>query len=201
MAKDPVTARDLDARTSTVYPAEFAHVTEGRSKRALGTAFGLDQFGVNLTDLAPGSASALKHWHTAEDELVYVLDGEVTLLLGDEERVMRAGDIIGFKAGDPIGHAIVNRSDKTATLLEIGSRRMDVDEAFYPGADLKAGPDGAGDRLLTRADGSPIKGWMRVRRSVDWPGSKRNGSSRMRPAIRHTSTICRSEARPHRSKP
>ena len=152
-----ITAHDLPARTRTIYPAEFAHVTEGRARRALGNAFRLDQFGVNLTELAPGAASALKHWHSAEDELVYVLDGEVTLLIGDEEETMRAGDCIGFKAGEPLGHAIVNRSGASATILEIGSRRMDVDEAVYPGVDLRVEPDGRGGRRFTRADGTPLK--------------------------------------------
>lgn len=147
---------DLPAKTTTIYPAEFAHVTQGRAKRALGNAFGLDQFGVNLTDLAPGAATALKHWHSAEDELVYVLDGEVVALIGDDEETLRAGDCIGFKAGEETGHALVNRSDKPATILEVGSRRMDVDQADYPGLDLRVVPDGAGGRKFIRKDGSEV---------------------------------------------
>ncbi|MCC0012700.1 MAG: cupin domain-containing protein [Rhodobiaceae bacterium] len=151
-----IRARDIEARTKTVYPAEFAHVTNGRAKRALGNAFGLDQFGVNLTDLAPGAASALKHWHTQEDELVYVLSGEVVLLIGDDEEILTAGDCIGFKAGAATGHAIINRSGETATILEVGSRRMDIDEGHYPDVDLHVIPDGKGGRRFVRKDGSEV---------------------------------------------
>ena len=151
-----IRSREIEARTKTTYPGEFAHVTDGRAKRALGLAFGLDQFGVNLTDLAPGAASALKHWHTEEDEFVYVLAGEVVLLIGDEEETLTAGDCIGFKAGVETGHAIINRSGETATILEVGSRRMDVDEGHYPDPDidLRVIPDGKGGRRFVRKDGS-----------------------------------------------
>ena len=151
-----IRATDVEARTKTVYPAEFAPVTQGRAKRALGNAFGLDQFGVNLTELAPGAATALRHWHTAEDEFVYVLAGEVVLLIGDDEETLSAGDCIGFKAGVETGHAIVNRTGKTATILEVGSRRLDVDEGRYPDVDLWAVPDGKGGRRFVRKDGSEI---------------------------------------------
>ena len=151
-----IRARDIEARTKTIYPAEFASVTEGRAKRALGNAFGLDQFGVNLTDLAPGAASALKHWHTAEDEFVYVLAGEPTLLIGDSEETLRPGDCIGFRAGVETGHAIVNRTSETVTILEVGSRRMDVDHGTYPEHDLAVEPDGQGGRRFTRKDGSAV---------------------------------------------
>ncbi|MFN0265317.1 cupin domain-containing protein [Tepidamorphus sp. 3E244] len=151
-----IRAEDVAARTSTVYPAEFAHVTQGRAKRALAQGFGIDQFGVNLTDLAPGAATALQHYHTQEDEFVYVMAGEVTLLMGDTEEVLTAGDCIGFKAGVAVGHAFVNRSDKPARIMEVGSRRMDVDEGHYPGLNLRVIPNGKGGRHFVRKDGSEI---------------------------------------------
>lgn len=150
-----IRAEDIDARTATIYPADLADATAGRAKRALGNAFGLDQFGVNLTDLAPGAASALKHWHTHEDEFVLVLEGEVVLLIGDDEEILRAGECVGFKAGEPTGHAIVNRSGARARILEVGTRRPDVDEVRYPGLDLRLVPDGSGKRRFVRGDAEP----------------------------------------------
>lgn len=155
MAK-PVKALDVAARTSTVYPAEHADTTVGRAKRALGNVFELDQFGVNLTTLEPGSRSALRHWHSAEDEFVYVLKGTVTLVTNDGAAEMSAGDCIGFKAGVANGHHLINQSGHPASVLEIGSRRVDADEVGYPDDDLKVVPDGGGKRRFLRKDGSEI---------------------------------------------
>ena len=86
-------------RATTIYPAEYAKVTEGRIKTVLGNAAGLTQFGVNLTRLKPGAASALRHWHETEDEFVYIVEGEATLCEDGGETILRAGDCAGFKAG------------------------------------------------------------------------------------------------------
>src|SRR6516165_4024958 len=94
---------------SSLYPAQFRKVVDGRQRQRLGNAAGLTQFGVNLTRLKPGAASAQRHWHTAEDEFVYVLAGEVVLCEDGGEVVMRAGDAAGFKAGVTNGHCLVNR--------------------------------------------------------------------------------------------
>lgn len=153
---NPIRALDVAARTSTVYPAEFAGATAGRTKRALGNEFELDQFGVNLTTLKPGSQSALRHWHSEEDEFLYVLEGTVTLVTDDGATEMSAGDCIGFKAGVADGHHLINRSDCPAIVLEVGSRRIDVDEVGYPDHDLKIVPDGSGKRRFVRRDGSDI---------------------------------------------
>ncbi len=152
----PVRALDVAARTTTVYPAEFATRTEGRAKRALGNLFDLDQFGVNLTTLTPGAATALRHWHSDEDEFVFVLDGTVTLVTDTGEQVMAAGDCIGFKAGLANGHLIRNTGDAPALLLEIGTRRPDIDKVTYPDDDLVIMPDGSGKRIFRRKDGSAI---------------------------------------------
>jgi uncharacterized cupin superfamily protein len=90
---------NLRADQSTGYPEPFRQVVAGRIRKRLGDAAGLDQFGVNLTTLKPGASSAQRHWHTAEDELVYVLTGEVVLCEDGGETVLRAGDATGFKAG------------------------------------------------------------------------------------------------------
>jgi uncharacterized cupin superfamily protein len=148
-------AADAEPRTGTNYPEPFRARVEGRTKRALGDLFGLDQFGVNLTELQPGAFSALRHWHSHEDELVYVLEGEVALVTDEGEETLRPGDCVGFKAGAPVGHHLVNRTSLPARYLEIGSRRLEVDLVVYPHDDLEVRPDGSGRRRMVRKDGTP----------------------------------------------
>jgi uncharacterized cupin superfamily protein len=149
-------AADVEPRTGTNYPAELRGRVNGRLKRALGDLFGLDQFGANLTELPPGVHSALRHWHSHEDEFVYILEGEATLVTSAGEEVLRPGDCTGFKAGVADGHYLVNRTDRPVRYIEIGSRRLDVDRVTYPDDDLAAAPNGRGGRLMTRRDGSPF---------------------------------------------
>ena len=144
---------NVPVRTSTVYPAEFRDVVNGREKQPLGNAAGLTQFGVNLTRLKPGAASALRHWHQAEDELVYVLEGELVLIENEGETVMRPGDAAGFKAGVANGHHLINRSGRDAVYLEVGTRSA-RDHAEYPDVDLVYDKDGA-DLRLTHKNGEP----------------------------------------------
>ena len=148
-------AAEVEPRVGTNYPDEFRARIQGRAKRALGDLFGLDQFGVNLTELLPGAYSALRHWHSHEDELVYVLDGEITLVTDAGEEVLRSGDVVGFKAGVADGHHLVNRTDRPVRYLEVGSRRIEVDRVTYPDDDLDVRPDGTGKRRMTRKDGTP----------------------------------------------
>src|SRR5918998_4528060 len=121
----------IPVHTGTTYPEEFRHVVVGRERQRLGDAGGLTQFGVNLTRLRPGAASALRHWHEIEDELVYVLEGELVLVEDSGETVLRPGDAAAFKAGVANGHHLVNRSDREALLLEIGTRAAQ-DRGEYP---------------------------------------------------------------------
>ena len=148
-------ASDATPRTGSVYPAQFAEAVRGRAKRALGDLFGLDQFGVNITDLAPGAASALCHWHSAEDEFIYILEGTPTLVTDSGEELLGPGDCAGFKAGSRVGHCLVNRSDRPVVYLEMGSRRTDDDHVDYPGIDMLVVPDGSGKRRLVHRDGTP----------------------------------------------
>jgi uncharacterized cupin superfamily protein len=148
-------AAEVKPRVGTNYPEEFRVRIAGRAKRALGDLFGLDQFGVNLTELAPGAQSALRHWHSHEDELVYILEGEITLITDAGEEVLRPGDVAGFKAGVADGHHLVNRTERPVRYLEVGSRRIEVDRAVYPDDDLAVQPDGTGKRRMTRKDGTP----------------------------------------------
>ena len=120
------------------YPSPFDEPCRERFRRRLGDAAGLTQFGVNLLELPPGAWSSQRHWHTEEDEFVYVLEGEVVLVTDAGEEVLRRGDCAGFAAGAPDGHHLQNRSTRAVTVLEIGTRRPEDDEAFYPDIDLHA---------------------------------------------------------------
>ncbi len=120
---------------SSLYPSPFRERIAGRSKRRLGDACGLTRIGVNLVTLAPGAQSALRHWHTLEDEFVYVLEGEVTLVTGAGEQPLGPGTCAGYPAGARDGHHFVNRSGAPVRYLEIGNR-VDGDNAFYPDDDL-----------------------------------------------------------------
>lgn len=138
----------------TVYPSPFAARVEGRLKRRLGDHFGLVNFGINLTELAPGSVSALRHHHSRQDEFIYVLEGNPTLLVGDDEYLLGPGDCCGFPAGSGLASQLVNRSAAATRFLEIGDRTPG-DEVEYPDDDLKAvqRPDGSWEMM--HKDGRP----------------------------------------------
>jgi uncharacterized cupin superfamily protein len=136
------------------YPPPHDEKVAGRSKKRLGDAVGLTQFGVNLTTLKPDSASSLRHWHENEDEFVYVLEGELTLIEDDGETTLKAGDAAGFRAGVANGHCLVNRSVGDAVFLEIGSRAA-RERAHYPDFDLAVVKDETGVSFA-RKDGTPL---------------------------------------------
>jgi uncharacterized cupin superfamily protein len=144
----------VEARSGTSYPEPFRAPVDGRSRRALGDAFGLSKYGVNLVELRPGAWSAQRHWHSREDEFVYVVAGELTLVTDAGEQVMTPGMIAGFPAGRPDGHHLVNNADAVAVYLEIGDRDPE-DEVFYPDIDLKYVRASGGDRLFTHRNGDP----------------------------------------------
>jgi uncharacterized cupin superfamily protein len=129
--------------TGTRYPPPFDTPCLDRVRQVLGNAAGLTQFGVNLLRLTPGTWSSQRHWHTHEDEFVYVVAGEVVLVTDAGEEILRAGDAAGFRAGAANGHHLQNRSVADALVLEVGSRRPE-DEAHYPDIDLHALPGRAG---------------------------------------------------------
>jgi uncharacterized cupin superfamily protein len=131
---------DLEAApvtTGSRYPAPYDEPCRARFRTRLGDAAGLSQFGVNLLKLPPGTWSSQRHWHSAEDEFVYIIEGEVVLVTNAGEQVLRAGDSVGFKSGDADGHHLQNRSAREAVVLEIGSRRPEEDEVDYPDIDLR----------------------------------------------------------------
>jgi uncharacterized cupin superfamily protein len=123
------------------------------SELALGDQAGLSQFGVHLERLPPGSRSSLRHWHETEDEFVFVLDGEL-VLVEDRESVLRAGDAAAWKAGEPVGHCLENRSAAPATFLVVGTRAPQG-VVHYPDHDIVMRHDGQG-RTFSRPDGSPL---------------------------------------------
>jgi uncharacterized cupin superfamily protein len=150
-ALDPAT---LPPRTTSLYPEPFRSRVLPREKRGLGDALGLTKFGVNLTTLFPGKESSMRHHHTHEEELVYVLEGEVVLITDEGEQTLVAGTCAGFPAGTKNGHQLVNRSDAPARYLEIGSRDP-ADKAEYPDVDLAAAKRADGTWFFTRRDGTP----------------------------------------------
>lgn len=109
-------------RGSKPYPEPHNDKLGGRTSWALTSAFGLRQFGVNRVELAPGSWSTQRHWHRNNDEVVIVVSGELVLVTDDGEEILRAGDCVGFKAGDPNAHHLQNRSDEPAVFFDIGGR-------------------------------------------------------------------------------
>lgn len=122
-------------RTGSGYPLPFRLRSTGRTKRALGDAAGLSDFGINLVTLPPGEWSSQRHWHSAEDEFVWVLEGELVLVTDAGERVLRAGECSGFAKGVPDAHHLMNRSGEPARYLEVGTRAA-RDVCSYPDSDL-----------------------------------------------------------------
>ena len=133
-----VTAAEVPARNrSSIYPEPFASRMVGREKRQLGEVFGLTNFGVNLTRLAPNAVSALRHAHTKQDEFVYILQGRPTLHTDEGRRQLSPGMCAGFKAGTGNGHRLINETTEEVVYLEVGDRTAG-DEGSYPDDNLKA---------------------------------------------------------------
>jgi uncharacterized cupin superfamily protein len=141
------------ARQGSAYPPPHDAPVAARLRRRLGQAGGLTAFGVNHLTLPPGCWSSQRHWHSHEDEFVMVLTGEVVLVTDAGEEVLRAGDCAAFKAGDADGHHLINRSDREATLLEVGNDDPARDRTTYSDIDMIAEP---GTGAYLRKDGSSV---------------------------------------------
>lgn len=150
-ALDPAT---LTPRTGSGYPEPFRSRVLPREKRALGDALGLTKIGVNLTTLPPGKESSMRHWHTREDEIVFVLEGEVVLKSDEGEQLLTAGMCAGFPAGSEDGHQLINRSTKPARYLEMSNRDPE-DSAAYSDVDMAYRKDAQGKALFTHKNGDP----------------------------------------------
>ena len=136
------------------YPEPFASRVAGRVRRALGDAFGLTHFGVNLTRLPPGGMSALRHTHMREDEFIYILEGEPILVTNAGETPLRAGMCAGFKAGSGDAHHLINRTGRDVAYLEIGDRNPG-DTVIYPDDDIGRALTADGQPVFVRRDGRP----------------------------------------------
>jgi len=148
-------ALDLPARRGSGYPAPHDVPCRERVRHTLGDVFGLTQFGVNLLELAPGTWSSQRHWHERQDEFVYVLEGEATLVTDEGETVLSAGMVAGFKAASGNGHHIVNRSNAVVRLLEVGTRTTE-ETATYSDIDMMYREDATAEGYFTK-DGRPLK--------------------------------------------
>ncbi len=130
-----IDVKSVPARRGSGYPAPFHEIAKDRVRQSLGDAAGLTQFGVNLLQLPPGAASSQRHWHSREDEFVYVISGEVTLVTNGGEQVLRGGDCAAFPKNVPDGHQLINKSSHIATCLEVGTR-TDDDVCTYSDIDM-----------------------------------------------------------------
>lgn len=127
----------IEPHRGSNYPEPFKHRVATRAKRRLGDALGLKNFGVNLTTIAAGGQSALRHWHGVQDEFIYVISGELVLVTDGGEQTLKPGMAAGFPGGKPDAHCLLNRSDSDATYLEVGDRNPG-DAVNYPDDDLAA---------------------------------------------------------------
>lgn len=153
----PVAMKALDVPPRTPpsgYPPPYAARVGRRERRQLGIRFGLTGFGVNLTRIAPGACSALRHAHTHEDEFVYILSGHPVLVTDQGETPLAPGMCAGFRAGTGDGHHLVNRSDADVVFIEVGDCHPD-DCASYPDDDLQGGPGPDGEWRYLHKDGTP----------------------------------------------
>jgi uncharacterized cupin superfamily protein len=141
----------VPTQTGSSYPPPFDQPCNGQSTQRLARHAGLTQFGVNLTLIEPGAWSSQRHWHSREDEFIWVLEGELTLVTEAGEEVLRAGDCAAFQHGDPDGHQLVNKTGRPAKVLEIGSRDA-LDRCVYPDIDLIGEP---GVEWFSHRDGRP----------------------------------------------
>ena len=139
-------------KTGSIYPEPYAAQMAGRASRRLGQAAGLTQFGVNIVTLQPGAAASLRHWHLREDEFAMVLTGDLILIEDAGETPMQPGDCAAWKAGEPCGHRFVNRSDRPASFLVVGSK-ADSETVTYCDVDMVLHTEG-GNTRFTYHDGS-----------------------------------------------
>ncbi len=147
-----VTADSVSPRIGSGYPDPFDKPCAERAKNPLGDAFGLSDFGVNLVTIPAGTWSSQRHWHSVEDEFIYILKGQPTLVTDEGETVLEPGMCAGFVAGAVNGHHLVNRTNDVVIYLEVGSRRDD-DDVDYPDIDMQVKGRGYGG-VFTRKDGT-----------------------------------------------
>ena len=148
-----INASEVAPRIGSGYPQPFDEPCSGRQKHPLGDAFDLTDFGVNLVSLPPGCWSSQRHWHSAEDEFIYILEGNPTLVVDEGESLLEPGMFAGFVAGTSNGHHLVNNTESSVVYLEVGSRKVE-DDVDYSDIDMQVIRRGEGSGF-TRKDGSP----------------------------------------------
>lgn len=149
--------KNAPVKTGSIYPEPYGSMMRGRSSLRLGDIGGLTQFGVNLVMLEPGALSSLRHWHHNEDEFVWVVEGECTLIQDGGETLMRPGDCAAFPAGNPDGHHFQNRSDKPARFLVVGTKAPQ-ETAVYSDVDMMVHIKPGTKAEFTYKDGTPFRG-------------------------------------------
>ena len=152
-ALDPMT---LSPRIGSAYPGPYDAVSMDREKRSMGDAFGVTHYGVNIVHVPPGEGSAQRHWHTEQDEFVYVLEGHLTLIMDDGEQTLGPGMAMGFPAGEIDGHQLMNKTDQVAVYLEVGDR-VPGDSCNYPDIDLHGESKDGRSMQFAHKDGSPFE--------------------------------------------
>lgn len=145
----------LPVDTVCMYPDPFWKECVGRSRKRLGNAIGLTQYGVNVTTLKPGTWSSQRHFHANEDEFIYVLEGEIVLVEDAGETILKPGNAAGFKAGKRNGHALINRTDRDAVYFEVGTRAKS-EHTTYSDIDMQVKRDDSGAMVYSRkTSGAP----------------------------------------------
>ena len=142
--------KSVPERTGSSYPSPLHRPVQERIRQRLGDAGGLTDFGVNLLRLKPGIWSSQRHWHTHEEEFVFIVSGEVVLVTDKGEEILRAGDCAAFPKNAPDGHHLINRTDEDVLVLEVGTNSED-DVCTYPDVDMKVDAKHG----FTRMDGTP----------------------------------------------
>jgi len=146
---DPTT---LPEESGSPYPSPYDELVQGRHRTRLSPALGLTKFGVNIVRIEPGAQSSARHWHSEQDEFVYILQGEATLVTDEGETRLTAGMTAGFPAGNPNGHTLANRSDSEVLALEVGDRPR-AEDVTYPDIDMANAVRDGKPRFI-RKDGS-----------------------------------------------
>ncbi len=148
-----INQKAITPKTGSTYPAPFDTPCIARSNLKLGDAGGLTQFGANMVTLSPGAWSSQRHYHTAEDEFVYIISGRPTFIDDNGRRILTPGDCTAHPAGDGNGHHMINETEHDVLYLVIGSRRSEIDSGIYPDVDLHIPANGTADRVYKNKKG------------------------------------------------
>ncbi len=143
----------LAVKFGSTYPAPFDAPCQQRKKISPSEAGGITQFGAHIMTLEPGAWSSQRHWHSAEDELVYILEGHPTFIDNDGRQTLSPGDVTTHKANNANGHHMINETDRHVRYLIVGGRSPEIDSAFYPDVDLNLPANGTANRVYQNKNG------------------------------------------------